>query len=295
MGRIFTWSEVVNKQVPSVDGFTLAKQDILRWSDEMIGAGIIEGTRLVGSSIRSPHRRGDIDILLSTSLPVSFEAFSAAKELRKRMVSSYGIVLDHRFWEEELASGSMTPRLSFLMLSTEPLQGNLRGEDPLRHGVQIDTRVESELAAFAVAHRLYFGKALPYHNHRRETNLLHSSLDAVKKFGGMVMAVREDRIATDKASGFSYFRELLPDAVAESVLRVEELDRNYDAVLDATLAGDIGEVEYVQYVRDAEISSRISTLDVFTFLVGQGNLDHLLERPRISPEGVVKVSPMEKR
>lgn len=295
MGRIFTWDEIRANQVPTLDGIAQAKRDVLSWGEEMIGAHAILGARLVGSSVRNPHRRGDVDVLLSTTLPIPHEAISSAEELRKKIMSSYGIVLDHRFWEDEVASKSCTPRISYLMLSSEPIQNTLRGEDPLRNGVQTDTTVASELASFALLHRNYFGKLLPFQNHRRETNLLHSSVDAVKKFGVMIMAAKGEGAGSIKPSGFSYLKKLLPDEVAESVTRVEELDRGYDAILDSVIAGGMGEEEYVQYVRGAEASSKRYTLDVFTYFVKPGNVEGVLEQQRYSAEGQIGSFPMERR
>ncbi|MEN9407731.1 MAG: hypothetical protein RLZZ455_947 [Candidatus Parcubacteria bacterium] len=295
MGRIFTWDEIQTNQVPTLEGITLAKRDVLSWGEEMIGTGAILGARLVGSSVRNPHRRGDVDVLLSATLPIPHEAISSTEELRKKVMSSHGVVLDHRFWEDEVASKSCTPRISYLMLSSEPIQDTLRGEDPLRNEVKADTTVASELASFALLHRNYFGKSLPYQNHRRETNLLHSSLDAVKKFGVMLMAAKGEGAGAIKPTGFSYLKSVLPDAVAESVVRVEELDRGYDAILDAAIGGGIGEEEYVQYVRSAESSSKRYTLDVFTYFVKPGNLEAVMENPTGFTEGQRGSSPMERR
>jgi hypothetical protein len=181
------------------------------------------------------------------------------------------------------------------MLSGEPLADNLRGKDPLHSGVRSNTTLESELASFARNHRLYFGKRLYYHNHTQEANLLHSSLDAVKKFGGMVSAVRGEGVGIDKRTGFSYLSGLLPESVGSSVLRIEEIDRDYDAVLDMALSGGMSREAYEHFVRDTEVISKGYAHDIFTYVINPGNMENLVEIPLFQKEGNPRMSPFERR
>lgn len=280
MGRIFTWGEIAEKKIPSIESFVDAKVSALSSMNGMIENGVLRGVRITGSVAEGMHTiRSDIDCLVAPIEGRESVAREQMKMLSNEITDTFHI--DFAYFPYFFDGREKLSDLTLTLKGRYPLSGNVLGVDPL----EILPRQNKEARAVVVdelcSGLMGFSESAFFPDDARERNIpLQFALESAGQIARAVQVIRGNGV-----DGVSYRKD---DAISSLILafgevgisaeylqRLVETDSAYDLLLRGALAGEVVKSEYESFVtretgraQDAAYRVQSATLRGLDALVG---------------------------
>ncbi|MEN9407732.1 MAG: hypothetical protein RLZZ455_948 [Candidatus Parcubacteria bacterium] len=295
MGRIFTWGEIVDKKIPSVESFVDAKSSALSMMSGMIETGVLRGARITGSVAEGMQTiRSDIDCLVAPVDGRESLARDQMRELSREITDAYHI--DFAYSPYFFDGREMLSEITTILKGRYPLVGNLIGEDPL----EILPRKKADPRAIVVdelcAGLMGFSESAFYPDDARERNIpLQFALESAGQIARAVQVLRASN------EGVSYRKD---DALSslvcafgeigisvEYLKRLMDTDAAYNLLLTEAISGRVEQTEYESFLRRETDRSQDAAFRVHSATLR--GLDALINLPLIG-EGQ-RLTPFERR
>ena len=297
MGRIFTWSEVANRQVPTPENFESAIDHLYAWGRSRIDEGTIKGIVHYGSSAGTRNVRSDIDIVLNIAEEKMQNSIKHVNELEQSL-GIHNLRLDVVYWPHDRGV-VIHPSVLERGMVQQRSRNILLGEDPFSEegtSTAIDQhQYRSEIGAFVAQRVAYAIKRVPGQSERTRLNILEGLLESVPKLSRMVRIADQSAFGAGESENVRSLHERLPASLLPASEGLIDLDSRYSLLLNQALDGQVSQDEYAAFLTNAEAQGRQASVVLFGGISKQENFDVVLDTSRATPEGGAGLFPIERR
>lgn len=302
MGRVFSWGEIAEKRIPSVEDFMTVKKVVDSEASTMVGAGVLLGARTVGSFARRKHTiRSDYDLLYTPDPSASNDVRGRMQDLTRRIRDDFNIVFSPIEWDKYETGVARTPVTEFIF-SRDPVTDNLVGQDPLLLLPAPHELHRITLIDFIRDRQRAFSEDSFFSPKGYEDNVpLELALQEIPHIALLLMATRHGESGTPALSKAEAIADLQgrlhpQDPLLRNVDFLLRTDMGYNRLLARAIDGRSTEEEYKGFIKDMTPFCHDTAYDFYCELPYR--LPTLLDGKRPAFEGQAAsfgVAPLERR
>ncbi len=267
MGKVFTWSEVAAKQVPTLESFTVVLESV---KEEISANPAFPASLVCGSVIRGDHNiRSDIDCLVFYDANQQAQAFEAMQNLTALAHTHY-VPLTFIPADTVVAKTDMHHcGPAFVRhLEVSARQGGRIKHDPLSM-IADSTSFEEENKWYLRLKMYNLQESLaeyPTFSEERKASCLKKMLEAPVHVARRVLQNKKQLMGDSKHEVIDQYARHMPEHLGELLHILVAVDRDYTQELEEQLRSP-HKKGYQRFIRDLE---RHTIYEVLNFV--RGNL-----------------------